>query len=218
MVLGPDSVQRRVSSDRRAAFAVDDGERPMLLLYAAAPEPVRTWGGTSFAHELLQVALPADDVPRTTGDGAQPFSEDELRDVIDVIGVRDVDNEPNDPGLRWNRVEITEADCESAVAAVRSEFAHLANYWRGEDGRTSPLSHGLSDPSVDVEGTWPFTRVEVSFRHPHYVQGRLRRTIRVFDDAGRVSPALYASIHLMEDLSTGRLPSPELAHDGVLDI
>jgi hypothetical protein len=90
------------------------------------------------------------------------------------------------------------------VAAVQREF-----------GSTGP---GLRDAETTVVGEWPSTRVAVSFRHPHYPQGRLRRSIRVFDDAGRVSPALYASVHLMEDLATRHLPPTSAAKDGILEV
>ncbi len=86
------------------------------------------------------------------------------------------------------------------------------------DGGDRPLSQGLAEPRVEVRGEWPGTRVEVSFRHPFFPAGRLRRTLRVFDAAGRFSPPLYASVHLMEDLATSRLPPIEAAVDGILDI
>jgi len=86
---------------------------------------------------------------------------------------------------------------------------------------------GVSWPDLDVgsramsttvlaapTGAW----VDVSFTHPYFPGGRLRRSIRVFDDAGRVRPSMYNSIHLMEDLETRALPDPADAHNGVLDI
>ncbi|MGP6206341.1 hypothetical protein [Microbacterium sp. F2] len=57
----------------------------------------------------------------------------------------------------------------------------------------------------------------MKFTHPTYPEGRMRRTLRVFDDAGRAVRALYAAIHLMEDLDTRHLPDPERARDGILD-
>lgn len=80
--------------------------------------------------------------------------------------------------------------------------------------------HGLwltSDAFPDPQDETA-TRVEVSFTHPHHPYGRLRRTLPVFDGAGRAIPALYAAIHLMEDLDTNALPSTGEARDGVLDI
>jgi hypothetical protein len=47
--------------------------------------------------------------------------------------------------------------------------------------------------------------------------GWVRRTVRVFDDAGRVAPPLYASTHLMEDLATQELPPATDAVDGIVD-
>lgn len=85
--------------------------------------------------------------------------------------------------------------------------APLDRYWTGPSEDPAPLVSGLSEPRVEVRGEWPATRVEVSFRHPHFTNGRMRRVVRVFDAAGRFTPPLYASVHLMEDLATGRLPS-----------
>lgn len=58
----------------------------------------------------------------------------------------------------------------------------------------------------------------MTFRHPHWPEGRLRRSIRVFDDAGRLTTNPYAGIHLMEDLDTRHLPPTSEARDGYLDI
>lgn len=84
-------------------------------------------------------------------------------------------------------------------------------------GETLALTDGVDDARIDVIGHWPDTRVEVSFAHPHYPQGRLRRTYRVFDDAGRIKSTQYASIHLMEDLETGALRGLHVAAGAASD-
>jgi hypothetical protein len=76
----------------------------------------------------------------------------------------------------------------------------------------------MRDAEVHLEGTWPDTRVVVTFRHPHWPDGRLRRSVRVFDDAGRITSNPFADIGLMEDLDTGHLPPADRARDGFLDV
>ena len=99
----------------------------------------------------------------------------------------------------------------------RSDFATLAPYGRDPAGDAHHLPRGLADPRVETIGGWPTPRVVVSFTHPIYPTGRLRRTLRVFDAAGRAIPALYASIHLMEDLDTKLPPDARAARAGILD-
>ena len=75
----------------------------------------------------------------------------------------------------------------------------------------------MSGSSVTVVGDWPRTRVVVAFRHASRPGLLLRRTLPVFDAAGRIATAEYASIHLMEDVETGQLPPASAARDGVLE-
>lgn len=215
-VLSVNGCRRTVTVDRRGAFAIDIAGHAQLILYASAPRP----RGNGYSHDFLKVDLPPHDLPETinAGQSAQHFDQSDLIPAMSAIVPRELDHGPADLGVTWDLVHLSHADQVAAIVALQREFAHLANYWQQADGRTTPLSRGLSDPQITVVDEWPHTRVEVTFRHPHFPQGRLRRTVRVFDDAGRVDPALYASVHLMEDLGTGRLPSPEAAQDGVLEI
>ena len=126
---------------------------------------------------------------------------------------------PSDgPDIPWKMVSLSEDDKDAAVRAVLHDFEHLANHWHAADGRTGSLSRSLGDPLVEAVEEWPTTRVEVSFTHPHYPEGRLRRSLRVFDDAGRIQPAMYAAIHLMEDLDTAALPDTSSARNRILEI
>lgn len=221
VVLAADGSQQTVTVDRRAAFAVDDGEHAELILYASAPDVVRSaFGGMQHMHQFVQVGLPPHELPLTidVAEHARTLDKRRLVAAMSALAPQVVLDGPTDPGVRWSLVALSRSDQEAAVAAVQREFADLTDYWRQDDGDTSPLSHGLSDAHVEAVGDWPHSRVEVSFCHPHFPEGRLRRIIRVFDQAGRVAPAPYASIHLMEDLATGKLPSTDSAHDGVLEI
>ena len=220
-VLSPDGTARGITLDRRIAFALDDGRRSRLILYRDAPTATRgRLGGTTYTYRYIGVAL-TDElviVPHVADCEPEPFDEHELLDAMEQMAPQPPDDPPFDPDTPWKMINLSEDDKDAAVRSVLREFDHLANYWRAPDGRTSPLSHGLGDPRVEAVDEWPTTRVEVSFTHPHYPEGRLRRSLHVFDDAGRIRPAMYASIHLMEDLETAALPDTSRAQDGILEI
>ena len=123
------------------------------------------------------------------------------------------------PGSSWTlTTDLTTEQISRATEAAKSWFGDPNEYWRSEDGSTGPLAPGVHDAEVHVEDEWPATRSVVTFRHPHWTDGRLRRSIRVFDDAGRVAANPYVSSYLMEDLDTRHLPPPSQAHHGYLDI
>jgi hypothetical protein len=103
------------------------------------------------------------------------------------------------------------------IDEVRHKFDHLESFWRGSDGVTSPLSAGLADPSVCVEGEWPNASVVITMRHPRRPGLVLRRTLPLFDDAGSPVTYEYADVDLMEDLDTNYLAPADEAVDGVLD-
>jgi hypothetical protein len=219
-VLGSDGSVRGIRVDRLVAFALDDGRAAQVVLYRGAPDAERSNGGASYTYRYLTAPLGDELLAVIRADelDSAPFDEAALLETMAAVTPRIPDTSPADPGVRWNQVSLSTPEESAAVAAVVDEFAHLAAFWRHDDGSTEPLSRGLGDPRVDVIGPWPDTRVEVSFTHPHFSAGRLRRTLRVFDDAGRVIPPLYASVHLMEDLDTGALPDPSTARGGILDI
>ena len=107
---------------------------------------------------------------------------------------------------------------DAHVNGMRERFAHLDAFWHSDDGTTSPLSAGLHDPSVTIDGAWPETRLVVTFRHPARPGLLLRRTLHLFDDNGAPNDQQYADIHLMEQLDTGYIAPADEAKDGVLDI
>lgn len=130
--------------------------------------------------------------------------------TIDLTGV---------PGSRWTLIsDLSTEQISEAIDEARRWFGNPNHYWFSEDGTTGPLASGMRNAEVHIEDEWPATRAVITFQHSHWPDGRLRRSIRVFDDAGRVSTNPYASIHLMEDLDTGHLPPPSQAHDGYLDV
>jgi hypothetical protein len=123
------------------------------------------------------------------------------------------------PGSRWDlTTDLTTEQINQAIEAARNWFGDPNAFWHGEDGSTGPLASGVHDAEVHIQDEWPATRVVVTFRHPHWPEGRLRRSIRVFDDAGRPTSNPYADIHLMEDVDTEHLPPTSQVHDGHLDI
>jgi hypothetical protein len=221
VILGADGTERTFAIDRKIAIAIDDGTRaPRLVLFAGAPTANRRGVRTTFSYSYVSVPLSDDTfaVTHVADLTTEEFGERDVMDLLPAITPRPPATPPQDCAIRWNPVTLSQAEKDAAVDSVVGEFAHLANYWRTQDGRSSPLSRGLADPRVEAVGEWPHTRVEVSFTHPHFPQGRLRRTLRVFDDAGRIIPALYASVHLMEDVDTKDLPDASTARDGILDM
>ena len=219
-VLGSDGSRTSFTVDRRIMFAYDDGQLPQLLLYRSAPDAVHRSWGTTFTYRYLSTPLPTGDLPdrMNISETAPEILEPELMQTLTAMTVRSPEKPPIDTGVRWELIALPAEAQHEAVSAVLREFEHLANYWRAADGRTSPLTGGLGDPRLDVSGNWPTTRVHVSFTHPSYPHGRLQRTLRVFDDAGRIVPALYASVHLMEDLDTKPLPDTDTPHPATLEI
>lgn len=208
-----------VDVDVRPMWALELGDDAYLSVYSSAPEAIGSpSGGATYHHRYGHIALPDGPLPRRLSVvDAALLDEGALMAALRSATPRDVPAPDGIETLCWAPVDLPEADRTAAVSAVVAEFADLDAYWHGDDGSVRPLSYGLADARVDVEGAWPDTRIVVSFRHPHYPDGRLRRTLRVFDDAGRIAPAPYAAIHVMEDLDTGHLPPLSEAHDGVLD-
>ena len=108
-------------------------------------------------------------------------------------------------------------EIDAHVEKVRQKFDHLESFWHGQDGATSALSEGLTDPSVSVEGEWPDARVVVTMRHRRRPGLVIRRTLPLFDEGGSPIEHEYADIDLMEDLDTNYLAPADEAVDGVLD-
>lgn len=221
LLFAPDGSRREIEVDRLALAAIDDGGRARILFYASAPTAHREHGGTSYEYHYDLVELPGGLLPDRMRVGAlspRRLSDEAMIELLTAFSPVAPDREPAVPGIRWSLVDLSAEERDAAIQSVLREFAHLDAYWSDDSGRASPLAEGLADPRVEAVGAWPDTVVEVSLRHPHYPAGRLRRRIPVFDSAGRARPALYASIHLMEDLDTGHLPDPSAARDGILDI
>jgi hypothetical protein len=103
------------------------------------------------------------------------------------------------------------------IDTIRRKFDHLASFWHSPASAISPLSDGLSDASVSVEGKWPNACLVVMMRHRQRPGLILRRTLPLFDDRGSPIDHGFADIHLMEDLDTNYLAPAEEAVDGVLD-
>jgi len=220
-VLGADGSRATVSVDRRPAFVLDDGGTPLLVVHEGPPRfpPALRVPDRSFIRRYCGIELPPGALPAKLNLGAHPklWNDDErLMRLMAASGARTPVSPPEDPGVRWQRVRLSAAQGTDAVATVREEFHHLDVDRLAGGERLPSTADEPYDASVVAVGLWPETRVEVSFRLPHY-PARLRRTLRVFDDAGRVSPALYASVHLQEDLATRALPSPDAAVDGVVE-
>lgn len=188
--------------DRRVLIVEDAGDAPRMVFSPDAPDVRAEHGGTSYHYRYATALLPTGPLPERllpTSD-AVPLSEEEFMDILHWRQPDEVvDTTPDVP---WRRIHLPMERRDAAITALVDEFGDLAHYWRGPDGKPHPLTPGLSEPRIDIVGEWPDTRVEVTFRHPLLPGGLLRRALRVFDDAGRITPHPYASIHLMEDLDT----------------
>ncbi len=222
LVLDAGGAMNRTSIDRMPLMAFEGESSAHLVVYASAPEELHdAYGGTEYTYRYLQIDLPAGDLPAALRSGEQPCTPIE---ATSIPGWSEDDTPATyplaagNPRAPWDRVDLPAEQMKAAVDAVCAQFADLDAYWRTPQGDTSPLADGVKETRIDVIGQWPVTRVEVSFAHPHYPQGRLRRTYRVFDDAGRIRSVQYASIHLMEDLDTGALPPVGNARNTILDI
>ncbi|MBT8798998.1 hypothetical protein [Microbacterium flavum] len=220
-VLQPNGRARAITVEGVTAFVLDHGGSARVVVHDGAPETKGVArGGRNYIYSYIVISL-GEQLPdeiRVSARDAEHFNDQDLLTAMETAAPRSPGRPPAHALVPWAWVRLTEADKEAAVMSVLREFEHLADYWHGADGSVGPLVRGLANPLVEVDGEWPHTRVDVSFTHPHYPQGRLRRSIRVYDDAGRIRPAMYASIHLMEDLDTMAPPSTDQAHNGVLNI
>lgn len=108
--------------------------------------------------------------------------------------------------LAWplDQRPVDEADY---TAYWQHHLQGLDAYWTDQDGHVGPLSAGVSGARVDVVGVWPGTTLDVTFAWSRRPGVRLRRTLALYDDLGRPEEPLYADIHIMEDLDTGRVPA-----------
>ncbi len=124
-------------------------------------------------------------------------------------------------GTRWPLVESSDAARELAVTHVRARFEGLDTplvIWTSNHPGYRRAHSDYRNVEISVQGEWPATVVVVSFEHCIIPELRLRRSYRVFDDAGRPHTWAYATVHLDEDLYTGAFPPRSAAINGVLDI
>lgn len=213
-----DGAEHRMRVDRRIAWAIDAGASDARVAVHTEP-PRRSRQGWKYA--TAEVVLPPGVLPgelRTQDLTLRPVDDAEMMTTMSALLPQRVPRASGDPRASWRPASIRTVDVAAAIDAVIDEFVDLERYWTDPSGKSRPLVGGLCEPRIDVRGEWPDTCVWVSFRHPYFPDGRMRRMLRVFDAAGRFAPPLYASVHLLEDLAEGRLPPIETAIDGVLDI
>lgn len=187
-------------------FAFDDGRRAWFLTGMGVGE-----SGShthSAAYRRTDVSVLPQRVSRIAG---EPFTEEDfatLRTLFESVWT----DEGGSELPPWSLIDIPESDRARAVDSIRREFAHLV-----EHGLEFPGTQWERQPvTCEVLSDWPHTRVEIGFPHPADPSVRVIRSLPAFDAAGRALPALYASVHLWEDLGTGRLPAPKHAVDGIL--
>ncbi len=220
LVLHPDGQQSIVRAGRQICFARDGLDGPALIVYAGAPLARSEGYATSYEYHYLSIPLPEVLPTETLAPASTDYDWDDesVRELMGTFEGTRVDPPLGLPGIGWTLVDLPPQAQQAAVDAVLREFSNLEDYWHGGKGGPAPLADGMSEGRVDVVGEWPHTHVDVSFTHPFFAGGRMRRRVPVFDGAGRCIPPLYNSIHLMEDLDTRDLPDPSTARDGILDI
>ena len=108
-----------------------------------------------------------------------------------------------------------EADSYAMQVLARNSSAE--RYWN-DGGQVKPLARGMSEVSTRLDGAWPDTHLEWTFRWTQRPGLTLRRRVPLFDELGRLAPPEFADIHLMEDLETGAIPVAAASRDGILDI
>lgn len=172
-----------VVADRNVAFVFDEQASAHLVVYDGPPDADRDGRGATYEYRYAVWPLPARLLAADVH--GEALDEGALMRVLATKAPVAAEQSSSRPVLGWDTVPLSPADQAAAIESVKRELDSLDNYWRAQDGRTSPLSRGLADPRVEPIEEWPQTRVEVSFTHPSYPEGRLRRTLRVFDDAGR---------------------------------
>ncbi|WP_345482212.1 hypothetical protein [Amnibacterium soli] len=224
----PDGTRRQITVDRDVLAVDATGQHVRVLVHASPPIAIPGEdGSTSYQYrptELLLLAdLPLPDRIRfrdlvPEGWGA-PTDFDRQGWPQRATMIPAVTHGTPDAEGDWTVVELPPDLRQQAVAFTIRQFEHLEQYWHPEDGSSAhPLSDGLHDATVHVVGDYPHTRVEVTFRHPAYPAGHLRRTYPVYDPAGRIRVDEDLAIWLMEDLDTRDLPPATAAVDGILHI
>jgi hypothetical protein len=113
---------------------------------------------------------------------------------------------------------MSQSDIDEAVAVALVEWNDLEHAWKGDNGYSRPLITGMTDPKVTVEGEWPETQIVVTFKHPHFSDGIMRRKTPVFDEGGRPRSYGMDSDDLWEQVESGHAPPISDAVDGVLDV
>jgi hypothetical protein len=223
LVVAPDGARRAIAVDRVLLAADDDGMTCRLVAYAGGPRRSPIGGdGWEYGYAQVAVALP-DHLPdglRVDDRDTAPLPGDEWGFTAHELAAREEEARADDAVVAWDLVRLPEDLARAATEALVAGFGDPDAYWgdpRHPDDRL-PLAEGMHGSRVSVVGAWPDTRVEIAFRHPHLPDGLLRRTIAVFDAAGRIAAPEYAPIHLMEDVETGHLPPASAARDGILEI
>lgn len=136
---------------------------------------------------------------------SQPFeNEDEEEeeppthdaDRIDLTGIA---------GTRWSLRPLSTGEVETAVEAVRAQYATLAEpntVWTARDNNWHRVQSEYADVQITTAGPWPWTEVVADFTYRPAPDRAFRRRTRVFDDAGAPAVSQYLTVYLDEDLAT----------------
>lgn len=106
-------------------------------------------------------------------------------------------------------------EADSYAAQVLASNSSIHEYWHGDDG-VQPLVEGMSEVTTRLDGQWPHTHLEWTFRWNQRPGVLIRRRVPLYDELGRPSPPRSADISLMEALHTRSMPIT--AGHGVFDL
>lgn len=218
----PGHKTRSIMADRYVIEVTEDSRGTVVYLNPSPPVVSSDSEGSSYSYRSTALVLGRmNDIPNSlnfrdfvpSGWGNKEEAPETLRGVPEKPQDRlEVIAEAAD--IQWKRALLTTEQREAAVKLLTEQFPHNS-YWNPQPHAT--VRYGPRDTRLWTECNWPETRVMVELTHPSFVEGRIRRTYRIFDRAGRVEVDRYASVWFAEDLDTNSLPQMGTIRDGVLE-
>lgn len=217
----PGQKTRNIIADRYVIEVTEDSRGTVVYINPSPPVVSRDAAESSYSYRSTALVLGRmSSIPNqlnfrdfvTDGWGTQEEAPEIIQGVPEVLRHRqEVITETHD--IQWQQAFLTIEQQEAAVKLLSEQFPHNS-YWNPTP--EANVGYGPRDTRVWTEGHWPETRLMVELTHPSFVEGRIRRTYRIFDQAGRIAVDRYASVWFAEDLDTCSLPSMGTIHDGVL--
>ncbi|GAA1345038.1 hypothetical protein GCM10009611_21060 [Arthrobacter roseus] len=195
---------------------LDDQRLGWIVLYEARQVTIDVSNGLPDTVETEQ--LPSQPVIPEDEDACEYEYERQRsaiavwQDRLDLDGVNSTE---------WPLAHLTDATRTIAIGKLRTQFNDLeipSIVWTRDHPTLRRKKSDYRNVKITEEGTWPATVIVLSFEHRTVPSLRLRRSYRVFDDAGHPRAWAHVTVQLDEDLNTGNIPPHSTALNGVLDI